>query len=70
MRQLIDSYTTEKGPTNWILLSSTRVYSADPSDRHTPPDPSKDTGRFPAEIEVIKSNGTVLHLSGLWGGQR
>jgi hypothetical protein len=70
IRQLMDSYTAEKGPTNWILLSSTRIYSADPSDRHTPPDASKDTGRLPAENEVIKNKGTVLHLSGLWGDQR
>jgi hypothetical protein len=70
MRELIEKYTMEKGPTNWILLSSTRVFSADPSDRHTPLDSSKDTGRLPAENEVIKNNGTVLHLSGLWGAQR
>lgn len=70
MHELIEKYTVEKGPTNWIILSSTRVYSADPSNRHTPLDPSKDTGRLPAENEVIKNNGTVLHLSGLWGAQR
>ncbi|CAO3694210.1 unnamed protein product [Umbelopsis ramanniana] len=70
MNQLINDYTAKKGPSHWILLSSTRVFSADPSDRHTPLDPSLDTGRLPAENVVIKQNGTVLHLCGLWGGQR
>jgi hypothetical protein len=70
MSDLIDNYTATKGPSQWILMSSTRVFSADPSDRHTPIDPSLDTGRLPAENVVIKKNGTVLHLCGLWGAQR
>ncbi|KAH8553030.1 hypothetical protein BGW37DRAFT_488096 [Umbelopsis sp. PMI_123] len=70
MSDLIDNYTATKGPSNWILMSSTRIFSADPSDRHTPIDPTLDTGRLPAENVVIKKNGTVLHLCGLWGAQR
>ncbi|KAI8069077.1 uncharacterized protein B0P05DRAFT_573542 [Gilbertella persicaria] len=71
MSALMDAYETKhQAKTQWILLSSTRPFNSNPADRHTPLDRSKDTGRMGAEDVVIKHGGSVLHLAGLWGGQR
>ncbi|KAI8139179.1 hypothetical protein BJV82DRAFT_646193 [Fennellomyces sp. T-0311] len=71
MTQLMDAYEVKHGPAQWILLSSTRPFNGNPSNRHGPLDPSKDTsGRIQAEEVVLKRGGTVLHLSGLWGASR
>lgn len=71
MKLLIDAYESKHGPTQWILLSSTRPFNGTPSDRHGPMDPSKDkSGRMAAETVILEHGGTVLHLSGLWGAQR
>lgn len=71
MESLMDAYQLHhKVSPQWILLSSTRPFVGKPANRHTPLDPTKDTGRMAAEAVVIKRGGTVLHLSGLWGGQR
>ncbi|CEG68381.1 hypothetical protein RMATCC62417_04652 [Rhizopus microsporus] len=68
---LIDAYEAQhKQSSQWILLSSTRPFSGDPADRHTPLDRSKDTGRMSAEDTLIQRGGSVLHLAGLWGNQR
>ncbi|KAI7851589.1 hypothetical protein BDC45DRAFT_445264 [Circinella umbellata] len=72
MTALINSYESKYGgKTQWVLLSSTRPFSGNPSDRHGPIDSSKDTsGRMNGEYVILKRGGTVLHLSGLWGAQR
>ncbi|PHZ08159.1 uncharacterized protein RHIMIDRAFT_183511, partial [Rhizopus microsporus ATCC 52813] len=68
---LINAYEAQHGQSSqWILLSSTRPFSGDPADRHTPLDRSKDTGRMSAEDTLIQRGGSVLHLAGLWGNQR
>ncbi|KAI9266698.1 hypothetical protein BDA99DRAFT_506451 [Phascolomyces articulosus] len=69
---LMNAYESKYGSeTQWILLSSTRPFSGNPSDRHGPIDSLKDTsGRMNGEAVILKQGGTVLHLSGLWGGQR
>ncbi|KAI9321026.1 hypothetical protein BX666DRAFT_1852354 [Dichotomocladium elegans] len=71
MNGLMDAYEKRHGSAQWILLSSTRIFNGNPSDRHGPMDPLKDTsGRMHAEKVVLKRGGTVLHLAGLWGAQR
>ncbi|KAI9494589.1 hypothetical protein BDB00DRAFT_295560 [Zychaea mexicana] len=71
MSSLMDAYESKHGQTQWILLSSTRPFSGNPSDRHGPIDPSKDTsGRMEGEAVILERGGTVLHLAGLWGAQR
>ncbi|KAI8390845.1 uncharacterized protein BYT42DRAFT_554524 [Radiomyces spectabilis] len=70
VRSLIREYEKLHGASQWILLSSTRPFTEIPSDRHSPLDPSKDTGRMGAETVIIQHGGTVLHLGGLWGAQR
>ncbi|RUP49225.1 hypothetical protein BC936DRAFT_143044 [Jimgerdemannia flammicorona] len=70
--QLMDAYETKaaKG-VQWIQLSSTRPYTQNPSDRHTKLDPEvANSGRHVGEEVVLKRGGVVLHLSGLWGGER
>ena len=68
---LIDAYEAQhEQSSQWILLSSTRPFSGNPADRHTPLDRSKDTGRMSAEDTLIQRGGSVLHLAGLWGNQR
>lgn len=67
----MDAYQLQhKQSSQWILLSSTRPYVGNPANRHTPLDGSKDTGRMGAEDVIIERGGSVLHLAGLWGGQR
>lgn len=71
MTAMIDAYESHhKQSSQWILLSSTRPFVGSPANRHTPLDKTKDTGRMGAEDVIVKRGGSVLHLSGLWGGQR
>ncbi|KAI8980451.1 hypothetical protein BDB01DRAFT_229526 [Pilobolus umbonatus] len=67
---LMDKYEQQHGNTHWILLSSTRPFKGSPANRHTPLDRSTNSSRMPAEEELLKRGGTVLYLSGLWGGER
>ena len=71
MHALMDAYQLQhKQTSQWILLSSTRPFDGTPANRHTPLDRSKDTGRMGAEDVIVERGGSVLHLAGLWGGQR
>ncbi|ORX49868.1 hypothetical protein DM01DRAFT_1394053 [Hesseltinella vesiculosa] len=73
MTELLQAYQQrhQTSATRWILLSSTRPFSASTlQDRNAPLDVAKDTGRLPAEEVVLAAKGCVLHLAGLWGGQR
>ncbi|KAF7722606.1 hypothetical protein EC973_002919 [Apophysomyces ossiformis] len=69
MSSFITAYQTKYGPTQWILLSSTRPFTGpEKSNRHSPMDTSAE--RSAAEEVVLKNGGSVLHLAGLWGAQR
>lgn len=75
MKALIDTYNKKISEANhpathWIILSSTRPFSADTNDRHSSLDRVKDNNRVPSEEVALAYNGSVLHLAGLWGAQR
>ncbi|KAI8335851.1 hypothetical protein BC941DRAFT_514685 [Chlamydoabsidia padenii] len=75
METLMDSYNNKVKDANqpaahWIILSSTRPFSADTNNRHSPLDHVKDTGRIPSEQVALARQSTILHLAGLWGAQR
>ncbi|CAO3624931.1 unnamed protein product [Cunninghamella echinulata] len=73
MKVFIETYKKkyENNNIQWILLSSTRPYTSKGTNtRHSPLDPTVDTGRLPAEEVVLSYQGSILHLAGLWGGQR
>ncbi|ORZ09623.1 hypothetical protein BCR42DRAFT_423803 [Absidia repens] len=76
MKAFVDAYDKKKSdnkqsPAQWIILSSTRPFTApDINNRHSPLDSSVDNNRIPSEEVVLERNGTVLHLAGLWGAQR
>ncbi|KAI8074596.1 hypothetical protein BC940DRAFT_46556 [Gongronella butleri] len=74
LTELVRSYEAHHGTTSthWVQLSSTRPFAGPgPHRRNAALDTSKDTGRMPAEQVLLdQHNGSVLHLAGLWGGQR
>lgn len=75
MKRLIDTYNKKISDANhpathWIILSSTRPFSADTNDRHSSLDRVKDNDRIPSEEVALIYNGSILHLAGLWGAQR
>ncbi|PVU96440.1 hypothetical protein BB561_001181 [Smittium simulii] len=56
---------------NWILLGTTGVFTKVPSNRNTERDPAKSPERQESEDQLLNVHGgTVLYLSGLWGGAR
>lgn len=74
MKDFLEAYNNKYHENNiqWILLSSTRPFTSKDivNNRFSPLDPIADTGRLPSEEVILKYKGTVLHLAGLWGGQR
>ncbi|PVU98834.1 hypothetical protein BB559_001223 [Furculomyces boomerangus] len=75
MRNFIESYRVShsSGPQNsqLIYLGTTGVFTKIPSDRHTERDPTVNPERQESENVLIEEyEGTVLYLSGLWGGNR
>ncbi|ORX90757.1 hypothetical protein K493DRAFT_287689 [Basidiobolus meristosporus CBS 931.73] len=71
LRSLVEDYNKLHSiQPQYIFLSSTRPFDKLNSTRHSPVD-SKHT-RFDTENAVFEApcNGSVLHLSGLWGGSR
>lgn len=72
-RFLVDTYdATHKGNAQYIQLGSTGIWQIPQDDLWTTRKSPFDTknARAIAESELIKLGGTVLNLSGLWGGQR
>ncbi|KAI5781443.1 hypothetical protein EDC01DRAFT_237962 [Geopyxis carbonaria] len=66
LTKLYNSTHPSSTPANFIALGATFVWPSG-GNRHTPIEP---TARGVAEAALIELGGSVLNLSGLWGGQR
>ena len=74
LRAFLKKYEAEKNyDVKWVLLSSTRPFTSTYNNRHSPQDPTMNPERQASEKALLahsNNRGCVLHLAGLWGGER